>query len=166
MNYKFLSRNGVSVALGMAVVALLIMALPIFMGIDAFNELPEDIKVRAASEEGNIFGAGLKVAIALGILAVALAILLSFFGMFKNFKEAKTGLISFAVLAVLFIILYSTTSIDISESMMETVNKYSTKGDMGLYKLISGGINGTLILTVGAFILVILMEIWNFFKNS
>ncbi|HFA47919.1 MAG TPA: hypothetical protein ENJ95_02740 [Bacteroidetes bacterium] len=166
MNYNFLSRNGVSVALGIAVIALLIMAVPIFMGIDAFNALPEDIKIRATSDEGNIFGAGLKVAIALGVIAILLAILLSFFGMFKNFKEARTGLISFALLAILFFALYSMTSTSISESMMETVNTYSTKGNMNVYKMISGGINGTLILTVVAFGLMIVMEIWNFFKNS
>ena len=166
MNYNFLSRNGVSIALGIAVVAILIMAIPIFSGLEAFDALPEDVNARAASKESGIFSAGLMVAIVLGCLAFALAILLSFFGIFKNFKAAKTGLISFAVLAVLFIVLYATTSTDISESMMATVNTYSTKGDMSLYKLISGGINGTIILTVGAFVLMIVMEIWNFFKNS
>jgi hypothetical protein len=52
--------------------------------------------------------------------------------------------------------------------MTEILNnpEYAVNGDLGIYKLISAGINGSIILMGIAFAAMILMEIWNFFKNS
>lgn len=168
MNYKFLSKNGVLIAFGVAVVAILITFIPILGGLEAYESLPDDVNVRAASEEGNIFSTGIMVSFILTVVAFGAAILLSIAGVFSNLKDSKKGLIAFLGLAVLFFIMYATASEEISPELAVTVNnpEYGVAGDMGIYKMISGGIAGTILLLIVSFVLMVAMEVWNFFKNA
>ena len=168
MNYKFLAKNGLTISFVVALLAVIITLVPVFGGIEALDGLADDPNIRSTSPESSIFYTGIYVTFVLAAVAFGLAILLSLFGVFTNLKAAKTGLIMFAVMAVLFFVLNSTASTDLTPEMSEILNNpdYEVNGDMGIYKWVSAGISGTLILTGLAFASMILMEIWNFFKNS
>lgn len=170
MNYKFLAKNGLTLALVLGLLGVLATMIPVFGGLEAFNEVADTVEVNelSQSKESNIFMTGVYVTFVLGAIAFGLAILLGIIGTFSNLKASKTALIAFAVLAVLFIVLNATADTNLTEALQTAVNnpEYGVNGDLGIYKMISAGINGTLILMGVAFASMILMEIWNFFKNS
>ena len=168
MNYKFLAKNGLTLAFLLGLIGILATMIPIFSGLGAFEALNEDPNIRSAAPESSIFYAGIYVTFILGVIAFGLALVLSLFGLVTNLKESKFALISVAVLAVLFFVLNATASTDLTDAMTETINNpdYNINGDLGIYKWISAGISGTLILLGVAFASWALMEIWNFFKNS
>lgn len=172
MNYKFLAKNGLTMAFVLGLLGIAATLIPVFAGLGPFNELADtlsdDVTKLSMSKESDIFKGGIYVSYALGIVAFGLAIVFGILGTLTNLKSSKTALISFAVLAVLFIILNATASTDLTPSMTEILNnpEYSVNGDLGIYKMISAGINGSIILMGIAFAAMILMEIWNFFKNS
>ena len=168
MNYKFLAKNGLTLAFVLGLIGILATLIPVFAGLEPFEALDDDPNVRSVAPESSIFYTGIYVTFILAAIAFGLALLLSIFGVFTNLKNSKTGLIAFGVLAVLFIALSAMASTDVTPSMTSLLNNpdYGVNGDMGIYKWISAGINGTLILIAIAFVSMILMEIWNFFKNS
>ncbi|MEO1258222.1 MAG: hypothetical protein AAFZ15_05470 [Bacteroidota bacterium] len=172
MNYKFLAKNGLTLAIVLGLVGVLATLLPVFGGLEAFNELADslgdNVNELSKSKQSGIFQYGIYVSMVFGAIAFGLAVLLGIIGTFTNIKASKTALIAFAVLAVLFIVLNATASTDMTERMQTAVNnpEYGVNGDLGIYKMISAGISGTLILLGVAFASMILMEIWNFFKNS
>ncbi len=168
MNYKFLAKNGLSLAFGLGLLGLLATLIPVFAGLGPFNELADEPAVRSIAPEGDIFYYGIYVAFALGVLAFGAALVLGLIGVFSNLKASKMSLIAFGVLAVLFFVLNATASTDLTPEMASIVNNpdYGVVGDMSIYKLVSAGIHGTLILLAIAFASMIIMEFRNFFKNS
>ena len=172
MNYKFLAKHGVSLAFGLALIGIAIMIFPIMGGLEAFNNLPEDVNQRAISKEGGIFGYGITVAIAFAIIAFGLALLFGIINVFTNFKDSKKFLIGLGVIVVLFIAMSAAASTDAGPRLMKTLlNPEYGLGDgvkfnTELFKRISGGINGTMLLCGVAIAAWILGEIWNFFKNA
>jgi hypothetical protein len=157
-SYKFLSKNGVTVGFAMAVTAILLTVLPILLGLSDLEPIPE--KERAFAPEGNIFYPGIYVAAVLLITAVALALGLSLINVAKHPKEAKKSLISFAVLAAMFGILYSMASTEIPENLL------AFDVSETIYKVVGAGISLTLLLGLGAVLSIVVMEVLNFFKNQ
>ncbi len=172
MNYKFLAKNGLTLAFVLGLLGIAATLIPVLTGLGPFNELADtlsdDVTKLSMSEESGIFNAGIYVSFALGAIAFGLAIILGIIGVLTNLKASKVALISFAVMAVLFIVLNATASTELTPTMSEILNnpEYSVNGDLGIYKMVSAGINGTLILLGIAFASMVLMEVWNFFKNS
>lgn len=158
MSYKYLAKNGPLIALLGAVVCVVITIIPILSGVSALEALPD--KQQAFSPEGDIFYVGIYVTIALMIVAVALAVLLSIFKVALNPKGAMKGLIAFGVLAVVFVILFSSISGEIPANL--------TKFDVteSIFRVVGAGIALTLILGLASVLLIFLMEVWNFFKNQ
>ncbi|MCB0519968.1 MAG: hypothetical protein H6577_23955 [Lewinellaceae bacterium] len=163
MNYKYLAKNGPTFALLASLVFILIAVIPILMGLSAFDSLPDNNQ-RAFSEEGNIFRPGLVLSVALLVVAVALAILLSLFKVLTNPKNAMKGLISFAVMAVLFIIFYSISDAGMEGPLAATIQRFNVSETIS--KVISAGISLTLLLTVGSIAIIVILEVWNYFKNQ
>ena len=96
-------------------------------------------------------------------------VILGIFGIFKDFKSSMKGVIGFVILIVFFGILYAMADTDVSGSALEpTVNnpEYGIHESPNIFGLISGSITGTVILLGLAFIAIVLMEIWNFFKTA
>ena len=171
--YKYLSRNGVLAGSLLALLALIIAVIPILGGVDAFEALPDDPKIRSIAPEGDIFYTGIYVTFALLVLAVIAVIVLGIFGIFKDFKSSKNGVIGFAVILIFFGIFYATASTDVSGSFAEAISNpefevFDADGKLNVpvYKLISGTITGTVILLGIAFLSMFVMEIWNFFKTA
>ena len=161
--YKYLIRNGVLIGFLLALLAIIIAVIPIFSGLDAFESVPE--KQQALSEEGGIFGVGIKVTQVLLIISIGLMVILGIVGIFKDFKASIKGVIGFAVLAVFFGIMYSMASTEVSGgSLAAAVGKFEISDS--IYKLVGGTIKGTIILLGLAIASVVAMEIWNFFKTA
>lgn len=160
--YNFLSRKGVAVAFLAVVVIFVIAVVPIITGVSAFNEIPTERQ--AFSPEGSIFKTGIWLAIALLVLAVVTTLFLSLIQIASNPKAAKKGLISFGVIAVLFGAFYAMTNTEVSGSLGATVETFDITDS--IFKVISGGIQLSLLMLVGVVVIVVLMEIWGYFKNQ
>ena len=165
MNYKFLAKNGLTLAFVLGLIGIIATLAPVLSGLDAFNGLADtindDVTKLSMSEESGIFNTGIYVSWVLGAIAFGLAVIFGIFGVFTYLKESKFALIAFAVLAILFIVLNATASTSLTPEMSTILNNpdYEVNGDLGIYKMISAGINGTLILLGIAFASMILMEI-------
>lgn len=172
MNYKFLAKNGLTLAIVLGLIGVAATLIPVFAGLTPFNELADslgdDVTTLSQSKESGIFMYGVYVTFAFIVIAFGLALVLGVFGVVTNIKASKTALIGFAVLAILFIVLNVTANTNLSEDMTALINNpdYDMDGDIGIFKWVSAGINGTLILIGVAFASIVLLEIWNFFKNS
>lgn len=158
LSYKFFAKNGPLVAFIGAIVCVAIAIIPIISGISALEMIPE--KQQAYAPEGNIFYVGLYVTVILLVLAVALAVLLSLFKVASNPKAAIKGLIGIALLVALFLILFTTASGSIPDNLV----KFDITDT--IFKVVGAGIALTVILGLGSIALIVLMEIWNYFKNQ
>ncbi len=160
--YNFLSRKGVAVAFGAVVVVFIIALIPIITGLSEFSEIPTERQ--AFAPEGGIFQAGIWIAIALLALAVVTTLLLSLTQIASNPKEAKKGLISFGVIVILFGAFFAMTNSEVSGSLGATIETFNVTET--IFKVISGGIQLALLMLVGAVAMVVLLEIWGYFKNQ
>ena len=172
MNYKFLAKNGLTLGLVLGLIGIAIMIIPVLTGIDSFNEvqatLGDNVNKLSQTKESNIFLYGIYAALGLIVIAFGLAIIFGIFGTLKNVKENKKALIGVGLLAVLFIALNAAANTNLGPEMTQIVNdpRYGIEGNISIYKWISAGITGTLILIAVAFAAMVILEIWNFFKNS
>ncbi len=147
----------------LAALAFVIIAIiPIFSGIDALTMLPE--KEQAFAPEGDIFYPALYITATLFVIAVAAAILLSIYNIIRTPKGSIVGLIAFGALIVLFLIFYATADADASGSLKQTMETF--KITPGVSKLIGASIRLTLLLGLGSVLLMIVLEIWNYFKTQ
>lgn len=158
LSYKFLSRNGVTVAFGASVLCILVTVVPIILGLSALDPIPD--KEKAFVPEGNIFYPGIYVSAILLAAAVILAVVLSLVNLAKHPKEAKRSLIATGILFALFAVLYVTSSGTIPENLL------SFDVSETIYKVVSAGIALTLILGLAAVAAIFVMEVLNFFKNQ
>ena len=159
--YNFLIRKGISVAFAVSGVIILISCIFIFSGLDAFNRVPTE--QQAFAPEGEIFMGGIYLTYALLILAVVVTIVMSIFGLFKNPKSAKQALIAFIATLVVFIILYVLADPNGTGSLVKTIEINNISP--GISKMITAGIQMTLILTIGAGVVTVICEGINFYKN-
>ncbi len=162
MTYNYLSRKGTFIAFLATVVFILIAVVPIILGLEAFDAVPQERQ--AFAEEGNIFQVGLLVAIALLILGIVAAILFSLFQVISNPKGAMKGLLAFGAVIVVFFILYAMASGTGTGTLGETIERFAISENVT--KMVSAGIALTLTLGGIAILAMIGMEIWNYFKNQ
>lgn len=160
--YSTLIRKGPLFAFLAALAFVIIAIIPIFSGIDALTMLPE--KEQAFAPEGDIFYPALYITATLFVIAVAAAILLSIYNIIRTPKGSIVGLIAFGALIVLFLIFYATADADASGSLKQTMETF--KITPGVSKLIGASIRLTLLLGLGSVLLMIVLEIWNYFKTQ
>lgn len=160
--YKFLSKNGTNVAFLAVVVVFLLAVVPIISGYSAFALLPTE--KQAFSEEGQMFNLGIYLSIALLILIIGVTLVFSIWQIISNPKSSIKGLIGFGVIAVLFLALYAITSTDVAGNLATTVQEFKITDN--LLKVIGGGIQLSLVMLIGLVALAVILEIWNYFKNS
>jgi hypothetical protein len=162
MSYKFLAKNGPTLAFALVVVCVVIAIIPIFSGLSEFSNVPTERQSYAP--EGGIFLAGIYISVALLVIAIIIALLLSLLQVATNPKASIKALISFGVVAVLFFILYAMADPKGTGSLANTIQNFNISE--GISKLIGGGIQLSVIMLIGSFVIAILMEIWNYFKNQ
>jgi len=162
MSYKFLAKNGPTIAFALFVVCVVISIIPIFGGLDSFSSLP--VEKQSSSDEGNIFMAGIYLSVVLLVVATLVAVLLSIWQVVSNPKASMKALISFGIVLVLFFVLYSMANAKGDGSLAITIERFGISDNIS--KIVSGGIQLSVLLLIGSFIITIVMEIWNFFKNQ
>ncbi len=161
MSYKFLSKNGPTIAFLATVVVLVITLIPILSGLDKFNSVPE--AQQSYSNEGNMFNTGIYLTAILLVIGVVAILLFSIFEVVKNPKGSLKSLIALGVLAIIFVILFSIADADAAGSLGENIARFNIPASIS--KIISAGISLTMVLGAGAVILAIALEVWNYFKN-
>ena len=160
--YSTLIRKGPVFAFLAALVLIIIAIIPIIGGMEALSSIPD--KEQAFAPEGDIFYTALYITAALFVIAVAAAILLSVYNIIRNPKESTRGLIAFGVLLVLFFVFYAMADADASGSLKQTMETF--KITPGVSKLIGASIRLTLLLGLGSVVLMVVLEIWNYFKTQ
>lgn len=101
---------------------------------------------------------GLYLAYFLIAIAILGAVIFPLIQLFGNLKNAKNGLIGFAMLIAVLVIAYAV-------SPAETGAFYDKKGiSPGLSKLIGGGLVATYIMTIGVVGSILYSEIAKWFK--
>lgn len=159
--YKFLTKNGQSLAFGIGVLVTVLFLLGVLPGVD---QMPASGPERY---ETGIFNFGLYAAIVLTILAAIAMVAFGLYHVSSNFKGSARGIIGFVVLAGVFVISYATASGEADSYIGAAIEKISASGGEvtpNNLKFISGGITTALILTGVAGLAFVVSEIRNFFK--
>lgn len=156
--YKFLSKNGQTVAFGIGIALTLIFLAIAIGGLEDFNMMSEEKQFGTS-----IFNFGFFSAIFLTIACAAAWVLFGLVQTASNFKAAIVGIIGVAALLGLFFIIYSTVNPAAdSQEVLTQVKEFDVSD--GESKLISGALITTIVLFALAFVTFIVFEIINIFK--
>lgn len=162
-------KYGALTAMGVSVVIILVFLLNINMGFGdlGFTSSTDLVDVIKGDNppEISFFNFGLKVTIALVILAVVVWIVFGLIGLIFNFKGSLKFVISFAVLIVLFFIFYGSSEVETTGRLGDLLadsETYHVNGNISKY--ISAGIKTTLSLFGLSILTLIVSEVLSFFK--
>ena len=164
--YKFLTKNGQSMAMGLGVLVIAIFLISIYSGFSSMGyDMSTDLNKLTDAEQANIgfFDAGIAITVAMIIIAFVLAFVV--FGFFDLVKFPKTAIkfgIGLIGLVIVFYILYATSSFD----NVGRIGFLNEKFDIteSISKFISGGIKTTLGLLGFSILAVVVGELWSIFK--
>lgn len=163
--YKFLVKNGQTIAFLLGVVIVAIFVVSIFSGIGAFDEYSD------SKYETGIFDFGLYGAIFLIIVTAFAMVGFGVFQILSNLKGSVKGLIGFGVLVLLYLVAYNTSNGDLNAlepSIKGAIEKFESSGNgiitSGNLKFIGGSITTVGVLVAVAALAFIVAEIRNLFK--
>lgn len=162
MSYQFFAKKGPTLAFAAVVVCFIISVFPLFGGLSAFSKLPT--AQQATSEEGNIFGLGMYLSVIMLVIAVIVALALSLIQVITNPKESKKALVALGILAVIFVIFYFMADAVGTGSLAATIEKFSISEFIS--RVISAGLQLTIVGLIASVVITIFLEIWNYFKNA
>lgn len=164
--YKFLTKNGQSLALGLGVLVIAIFLISIYSGFNSMGyDMSTDLNKLTDAEQSEIqfFNSGIGLTVALIIIAFALAFVV--FGIADLIKFPKNA-IKFGIgavgLVIIFYILYATSSFDTAGRMEMLNDRFAITESIS--KFISGGIKTTLGLLGFSILAVVVGELWSLFK--
>jgi hypothetical protein len=164
--YKFLTKNGQSLALGLGVLVIAIFLIGTYMGFSKMGyDMSTDLNKLSDAEQADIqfFTPGIILTVAMIVVAFVLAFVV--FGITDLIKFPKTAIkfaIGFIGLIVVFYVLYATSSFDTAGKMELLNEKFEITESIS--KFISGGIKTTLGLLAFSVLAVLAGEIWALFK--
>jgi len=164
--YKFLTKNGQSLALGLGVLVIAIFLISIYTGFSSSGyDMSTDLNKLSDAEQAKIdfFDSG--IALTVGMIIVAFVLAFVIFGVADLVKFPKNA-IKFAVgvlgLGVIFYALYATSSFDSAGRLARLNEEFDITATIS--KFISGGIKTTLGLLAFSAIAVIVGELWSILK--
>lgn len=161
--YKFLTKNGQTVAFLLGLFFVLIFLISVMSGSADFDSLPKEEQYASS-----IFNPGLYGAIILTVAAIGLMVVLGLLQIGKNFKGSVKGLIGFGLLAATFFVTYSMAPGEADAYIQASIDKFKEAGNgeisPGNLKFIGGGITTVGILILIASAAFIISEVRNFFK--
>lgn len=161
--YKFLTKNGLLVALGVGVLVIIVHFASVFAGIEAFNQIPADdleSKPELLAVGSKLVSSGITLTVILFIIA---AIAMLGFGIFQvatNPKGAIKGIAGLVLIALIFGIGWATSG-------NEVLEVWDTKGfgiTPSISKYVGASVFASIALLALASIGLVLSEIRNFFK--
>lgn len=156
--YKFLAKNGQTIAFGLGIFITAIFLFTVFGGIEEF-----DMKDKEQQYQTTIFDSGFWSVIVLTILCFAAAVLFGLGQMISSPKGALKGIIGIAALAGIFFIIYSSVdpSMD-SAGVLKEVENFDVSDKAS--KFISGALITTIVLSLLALATFVVFEVINLFK--
>ena len=164
--YKFLTKNGQSLALGLGVLVIAIFLISIYTGFSSAGyDMSTDLNKLSDAEQAEIgfFDAGIGLTVAMIIVSFLLAFVV--FGIFDLIKFPKNA-VKFAIgvlgLAIVFYALYATSSFDTGGRLAKLNDDFDITPTIS--KFISGGIKTTLGLLGFSAFAVVVGELWSIFK--
>ncbi len=160
--YKFLTKNGQTMAFGLGVLISVIFLGSVLSGSGEFAMMTKEQQA-----ETGIFNFGLVGSMALIIIAIVLLLGFGLAQIFSNFKSSVKGLIGFGILLAIFLLTYATASTEVSPYIQGAIDKFQESGSVftdGNLKFISAGISTSGILVAAAAVAFVLSEVRNFFK--
>jgi len=163
--YKFLNKNGQTLAFGLGLLVTIIFMVGAFPTAGEFDF--ESMSDEEISKIG-IFDFGLKAAIGLAILTAVALVLFGLYHIATDLKGSVKGLIGIAALGGLFFVAYSMADGVATGSIAGAVEKFAASGNGEIseanLKFIGGGITTTVILVVVAAASFVVAEVVNFFR--
>lgn len=161
--YNYLVKDGDAIAVGVSAVLFVVFGLGIYLGSSSGGYSLADLTTREDLSEVNCFNPGLWTMIWMFFIATLLMIAGVIWDIFRNFKGGSKTVYGFLAIIVSFVVLYVTSSHDTNGRF----NAYWAK-DFGitesLSKLISAGLYSLGLLTLVAFVLILVFEVRSFFK--
>lgn len=161
--YNYLVKSGDAITVGVSVVLFVVFGLGIYLGSSSGGYSLSDLTTMEDLSQVNCFNPGLWTMIWMFFLATLLMLSGIIWDIFRNFRSGSKTIYGFLAIVVAFIVLYFTSSHD-SGGRFDT---YWAK-DFGitetLSKLISAGLYSLGLLTVLAFVLIVVFEVRSFFK--
>ncbi|MDX1940647.1 MAG: hypothetical protein SFU99_08850 [Saprospiraceae bacterium] len=155
--YKFFSKNGQLIGFGLGALVSALFLISWLSGNAAFQAMAKEDQPNTG-----IFDAGLIGSFVLFIMALLALVGFGVFQTASNFRNSIKGLIGIAVLVAIFLITYSTSSVESTGVVADAAKKMGTSDNT--QKLIGGGLITMIILSVVAIGALVLSEIRNFFK--
>lgn len=160
--YKFLTKNGQTLAFGLGVLVTVIFLITVVSNMGEFSVMEKEQQAQTS-----IFDTGLYGAIIFTIIAAFAMLAFGIIQVASDFKGSIKGILGFAVLLIIFFVAYSTADTEPSAYIQGAINKFEQGGAVftdNNMRFISGGITTTLILIVVAAVAFIISEVSNFFK--
>ncbi len=166
--YQLLAKKGQLFAILLGVVVVALYLGTVISGISgAGYSMSDDLNQvlkNNPDQKFDFFNLGLGLTIALVAIAAVAAVLFGLFQMISSPKNSLKGIIGIAVIIGLFFLLYSSASTDFDSVIGKKIMQPKFAVTENISKMISGGIKTTAILAIGAFVSMVLLEIYNIFK--
>ena len=160
--YKFLSKNGQTLAFLLGVVLVGIFLISVISGLDSWNPNSDN------KYDTGIFNFGLTAARGLIIIAALGMLVFGLFHVATNFRGSIKGIIGFAILLAIFFIAYNSASGEPEPFIEGAIANFEGSQNVDLtpgnLKFIGGGISTVIILAAVAAAAFVLSEIRNLFK--
>lgn len=164
--YKFLTKNGQAIALGLGLFVVAVFLITTFSGLSSAGyDMSTDLNKLSAEEKANIsfFNPGLALTLFLAVLAVVLAfVVFAVMDLIKFPKSAMKIGLGLLGLIVVFFILYSTADPEGTGKLGETIDKFNITPNVS--RFISAGIFTTLGLLAFSALFIVFAEVKNIFK--
>lgn len=157
--YKFLTKNGLVLALVLGVLVIAVHFIMVGAGLEAYNAEYE-IDQKGLVEGSKMVSAGLTLTAVLFVIAVIAMLGFGIYQVATNPKGAMKGIIGLAAILAIFGIGYATSAGEVDPVWNE-------KGfgiTEGISKYVSGGITASAALITLAVLGLVVSEIRNFFK--
>ena len=155
--YKFLTKNGQTLALVLGLVVIAIFFINIYTGFNSAGyDMSTDLNKLTDDQQAGIgfFDAGIKITVALIVIAFALAfVVFGFLDLIKFPKNAIKFGAGILVIGAIFFALYSASDMETGGKIGELHQRFDVTE--GISKFISGGIKTTLGLLAIAVLAII-----------
>jgi hypothetical protein len=161
--YNYLVKDGDAIAVGVSAVLFAVFALGIYLGSSSGGYSLSELTNMEDLSQINCFNPGLWTMIWMFFIATILMIAGVIWDIFRNYKSGSKSVYGFLAIIGTIVVLYFTSSHDTGGRF----DSYWAK-DFGisvtLSKLISAGLYSLGLLTLIAFLLILVFEIRSFFK--
>ena len=159
--YKFLTKYGQLLAVGLSIVVVAVFLITSFVGLSnaGYTTSTDLIDYK---KEISFFNTGLYLTIALLVVAALAWVLFAIYQLISNPKGSIKFILGGAAILIVFVIFYFMANTEVSGKMAELVSKFDISENVN--RLISGGMNTTAVLLGLSVIVMIVSEFINIFK--